>query len=94
MTPEKTYSYEEARREVRKLLRTDKGEVKELPEPENNANISGFMPYRFLVGLGQGKNFVALAAGMSWADAIEDLKKRLSTERAEKEDGHGNDDEG
>lgn len=78
-------TYEEARREVRKLLRTDKAEVKELPEPKEKT-ITGFMPFRFLVGMGRGKNFVALAAGMNWAEAIEDLKKRLEKT---KEDGHG-----
>ena len=76
-------TYEEARREVRKLLRSDKGEVKELPDEQKVEALTGFMPYRFLVGKGQGKNFVVLAAGMTWADAIADLRKQIS----QKEDG-------
>ena len=67
-------TYEQARREVRKLLRSTKGEVKELPLVPTSAD---FTPYRFLVGTGRGENFVALAAGMDWAEALNDLKKRL-----------------
>lgn len=80
----KNYTYDEARREVRKLLRSDKAEVKELPQVQHTLE---FIPYRFLVGTGRGKNFVALAAGMSWAEAIEDLRKRLTTEKKEESSG-------
>ncbi|TAL42359.1 MAG: hypothetical protein EPN91_08245 [Salinibacterium sp.] len=67
-------TYEQARREVRKLLRSSNGEVKELPVVPSSAD---FTPYRFLVGTGRGKNFVAITAGMTWADALDDLRKRL-----------------
>lgn len=73
------YTYEGARREVRKLLRTDKGEVQELPKVDHEHTLD-FIPYRFLVGMGRGRNFVALAAGMNWAEAIEDLRRRIRTE--------------
>ena len=71
-------TYDQARREVRKLLRSDNGEVKELPHVEHTLD---FTPYRFPVGTGRGKNFVALAAGMDWTEALNDLKKRLGSKK-------------
>ena len=75
-------TYTDARREVRKILRSDKGDAQELP----TAPI-----YKFVVGIMDKGKFVPLAAGMNWAEAVEDLKKRLASARAEaqhnKEDG-------
>ena len=67
-------NYDTARREVRKLLRSDKGDAQELP----TAPI-----YKFVVGIMDKGKFVPLAAGMNWAEAVEDLKKRLASARAE-----------
>ena len=65
-------TYSEARREVRKLLRSDKGEVQEL----KGAHV---LAYSCLAGIMQGKKFVPLAAGMNWAEAVGELKKRLAS---------------
>ena len=70
-------TYDAARREVRKLLRSDKGEVQELP----TAPI-----YKFVAGITDKGKFIPLAAGMNWAEAVEDLKKRLEKAKAEQKE--------
>lgn len=62
----KGLTYEEARREARKLL----GDIAELKR--NDVPV-----YRCVIGVIRNRLFHPLAAGMNWAEAVKELRDRV-----------------
>lgn len=72
-------TYDEARRQVRKLL-GEKAELRELKKTDMPGR--GAPAFRHLVGYVQKGRFYPLEAGNSWAEAVENLKKRMENAKS------------